>query len=92
MYLKKVPGPRAVTLPDGTVLTRADLPAPDTRRWVASRKLQVVRAVAYGLMTQAEAQAEYGISQDEFTEWLQAVSDHGAQGLKVTVAKKDRQL
>jgi len=91
MYLKKVPGPRAVTLPDGTVLSRADLPPRDTRRWVASRKLMVVRAVVYGLMTQAEAQAEYGISQDEFHEWLQAVSDHGAQGLKVTAVKKTRQ-
>ncbi|MEM6577811.1 MAG: DUF1153 domain-containing protein [Pseudomonadota bacterium] len=91
MYLKKVPGPRAVTLPDGTVLSRADLPPRDTRRWVASRKLMVVRAVVYGLMTQAEAQDEYGISKDEFNEWLQAVSDHGAQGLKVTVVKKARQ-
>ena len=91
MYLKKVPGPRAVTLPDGTVLSRADLPPRDTRRWVASRKLKVVRAVIYGLISQAEAQAEYGISQDEFQEWLQAVSDHGAQGLKATVVKRSRQ-
>ncbi|MEM6482518.1 MAG: DUF1153 domain-containing protein [Pseudomonadota bacterium] len=91
MYLKKVPGPRAVTLPDGSVLTRADLPPRDTRRWVASRKLQVVRAVVHGLITQSEAQAEYGISKDEFQEWLQAVSDHGAQGLKVTAGKKARQ-
>ncbi len=51
MFLKKVDGPRAVTLPDGTILTRADLPPPETRRWVASRKLTVVRAVAYGLIT-----------------------------------------
>ncbi len=38
MYLKRVDGPRAVTLPDGKVMTRADLPPPDTTRWVASRK------------------------------------------------------
>ena len=55
MYLKKVDGPRAVTLPDGTVMTRADLPAPGTRRWVASRKAAVVRAVRHGLMSRAEA-------------------------------------
>ncbi|MGR3371556.1 MAG: DUF1153 domain-containing protein, partial [Pseudooceanicola nanhaiensis] len=36
MYLKKVNGPRAVTLPDGTVFSRADLPPPETARWVAS--------------------------------------------------------
>ena len=72
-------------------MSRADLPPRDTRRWVASRKLKVVRAVIYGLISQAEAQAEYGISQDEFQEWLQAVSDHGAQGLKATVVKRSRQ-
>ena len=55
MYLKKVDGPRAVSLPDGSVMTRADLPAQDTRRWVASRKAKVVRAVIYGLITAAEA-------------------------------------
>ena len=87
MYLKKVEGPRAVTLPDGSVMTRADLPSPDTRRWVASRKLLVVRGVLHGLITQPEAQEMYGISPEEFQEWLQAVSQHGEAGLKVTVAK-----
>ncbi len=87
MYLKKVEGLRAVTLPDGTVMTRADLPPPDTQRWVASRKLQVVRAVAHSLITQAEAQDMYQISAEEFNEWLDAVSRHGERGLKVTVAK-----
>ncbi len=66
MFLKKVDGPRAVTLPDGTILTRADLPPPETRRWVASRKLTVVRAVAYGLMTQKEAVERYGLSDEEY--------------------------
>jgi len=87
MYLKKVEGPRAVTLPDGSMLTRADLPPRDTKRWVASRKLIVVRAVGYGLITQAEAPDNYTISSDECQEWLQAVSRHGEEGLKVTVSK-----
>ena len=54
MYLKKVNGPRAVTLPDGTVMTRADLPDPETRRWVASRKASVVRAIDHELITREE--------------------------------------
>ena len=91
MYLRKVDGPRAVTLPDGTVMTRADLPPRDTRRWVASRKLAVVRGVVHGLISQAEAQSEYGISEEEFQEWLQAVSRHGAEGLKATAAKSTGQ-
>ena len=87
MYLRKVDGPRAVTLPDGSVMTRADLPPRETRRWVASRKHAVVRAVVHGLITQGEAQATYGISAEEFREWLDAVSRHGEAGLKVTGAK-----
>ena len=87
MYLKKVDGPRAVTLPDGTVMTRADLPATDTRRWVVSRKLAVVRAVVHGLISQDEAQNTYGLSAEEFQEWLDAVARHGAPGLKVTMVK-----
>ena len=55
MFLKKIDGPRAVTLPDGMVLTRADLPPAPTRRWVASRKALVVKAVEHGLITRAEA-------------------------------------
>ena len=38
---------------------RADLPPADTRRWVASRKAVVVKAVVYGLITQAEALERY---------------------------------
>lgn len=85
MYLKKVDGPRAVTLPDGRVFTRADLPPPDTRRWVASRKAAVVRGVVYGLITQDEALERYAISAEEFAEWLAAITAHGPSALKATV-------
>jgi hypothetical protein len=92
MYLKKVDGPRAVTLPDGTIMTQADLPPPDTQRWVASRKAKVVRGVAYGLITQAEALRRYRISAEEFGEWLALASEHGEDALKATRLKKYRQL
>ncbi|MEX0339376.1 MAG: DUF1153 domain-containing protein, partial [Arenibacterium sp.] len=87
MFLKKVDGPRAVTLPDGTVLTRADLPDPETRRWVASRKAAVVRGVLYGLITQEEALRQYGLSEEEFKAWVSAVAEHGEQALKTTNLK-----
>jgi len=48
MFLRKQDGPRAVTMPDGSVMTRADLPAMGTTRWVASRKAAVVRGVLGG--------------------------------------------
>ncbi len=92
MYLKKVGRPRAVTLPDGTVMTLGDLPAPDTQRWVASRKLAVVRGVVYGLISQEDACKRYALSEDEFREWVRAVSLHGEAALKATALKEYRQL
>jgi hypothetical protein len=92
MYLKRVDGPRQVTLPDGSILTRADLPAPDTRRWVASRKAVVVRAVIHGLITEGEALERYALSAEEFALWRGAVETHGEQALRVTTLQKYRQL
>jgi hypothetical protein len=92
MYLKKVDGPRQVTLPDGSTLSRADLPPADTRRWVASRKAVVVRAVVYGLIPEAEALERYALSAEEFALWRQAVENHGEKALRVTTLQKYRQL
>jgi hypothetical protein len=90
MYLKRVDGPRQVTLPDGRVLTRADLPPPETRRWVASRKAIVVKAVVYGLISQADAIDRYDLSEEEFLLWINAVKQHGEKALKVTAIQKYR--
>jgi hypothetical protein len=92
MFIKKIDGPRAVTLPDGTVLTRADLPPATTRRWVASRKAVVVRAVEHGLIGRAEAIERYSLSDEEFDGWQRAVHAHGIDALKVTTLQKYRQL
>jgi len=91
VFLKKVDGPRAVTLNNGTVMTRADLPPTATRRWVASRKAAVVRGVLYGLLTQSEALRRYGLSEEEFLGWVAAVAEHGEEALKATAVKKYRQ-
>lgn len=92
MYLKRVDGPRQITLPDGTVLTRADLPPVDTTRWVASRKAVVVKAVIYGLIPLAEALERYALSEEELALWRAAVEQHGEKALKVTSIQKYRQL
>ena len=91
MFLKKIDGPRSVTLPDGTVMTRADLPPARTRRWVASRKAAVVMAVTHGLLTRAAALDTYGLSDDEFTEWENAVRLYGQDALKTTALQRYRQ-
>lgn len=77
-------------MPDGTRMTRADLPAPDTHRWVASRKAAVVRAVECGLLTAAEAQAIYGLSEEELDGWCRAVARHGEAALKATALQRFR--
>jgi hypothetical protein len=92
MYLKKVDGQRTVTLPDGSVLSRADLPPRDTRRWVASRKVVLVRAVEYGLIPLAEVLERYDLSEEEFLLWSNAMKKHGEVALKVTAIQKYRQL
>ena len=92
MYLKKIDGPRAVSLPDGTKMTRADLPPKDTRRWVASRKAAVVRAVRYGLLTEPDALTTYGLSEEEFHSWFRAVDVHGEVALKATAVQRFRQV
>lgn len=92
MFLKRVEGLRQVTLPDGSVLSRADLPSPQTRRWVASRKAVVVRAVQHGLITEEEARERYALSEEEFGLWRRAVETHGESALKVTAIQKYRQL
>jgi len=90
MFIKKIDGPRAVTLPDGSIMTRADLPPEDTRRWVASRKAAVVRAVRHGLITLEEAKSRYGLSDEEFESWARAVQEHGVQALKATTLQRYR--
>jgi Protein of unknown function (DUF1153) len=92
MFLKKVDGPRQVMLPDGVILSRADLPPADTRRWVASRKAIVVKAVLHGLISQTEALERYALSEEEFGFWREAVEIHGDKALRVTTIQKYRQL
>lgn len=90
MYLRKTSGPRAVALPNGTILSLADLPPANTR-WVASRKAAVVNAVAYGLLPRGEAISRYGLSEEEFDSWCAAVRDHGIRALRVTAIQQYRQ-
>ena len=92
MYLKKIDGPRAVTLPDGTVMTRADLPVKETRRWVASRKAAVVKAVQHGLISFDEAKETYGLSDEELESWTAAVNSFGERALKATAVQQFRRL
>ncbi|AXC50109.1 DUF1153 domain-containing protein [Paracoccus suum] len=90
MYVRKNRGPRAVTLPDGRILSLADLPPPDTR-WVASRKAIVVHAVSRGLIERIDALSRYQLTDEEFDSWIDAVARFGTGALRVTAIQKYRQ-
>lgn len=91
MYIRKIQGPHTVTLPDGTNMTRSDLPSPTTTRWVASRKAAVVRAVTHGLLSAEEAIRTYSLSEEELEIWRVAVERHGEKALKTTVIQQFRE-
>jgi len=68
--------------PDGTILTCANLPPRNTRRWVPRRKAEVIAAVDGGLLSLTDACTRYEISQEEFRAWVQAYARHGLPGLR----------
>ena len=70
--------------PDGKILTLDDLPPPETKRWVARRKAEVVAAVRAQLLTLEEACKRYNLSTEEFVGWEAAIDKHGLGGLRVT--------
>lgn len=74
------------------MMTRADLPPQETRRWVASRKAAVVKAVTHGLITAKEAMERYGLSEEELDSWSKAVTRHGEAALKTTALQKFRNV
>jgi hypothetical protein len=92
MYLKPARGPRTATHPDGRVMTRADLPPPDTRRWVATRKAAVLRGIEAGLITAEDACATWDLSPEELEGWCRAAARHGTPGLRATANPKNMQL
>jgi hypothetical protein len=84
--------PLQVIGPLGELLTMETMPAPDTARWVARRKAQVVAAIDGGLLTVDEACARYWLTFDELVSWQRAVSFSGLPGLRVTQAQHYRAL
>ncbi|HEU0223562.1 MAG TPA: DUF1153 domain-containing protein [Paracoccaceae bacterium] len=90
MYIKRVNGPVFATGLKGELISRADLPPADTKRWVARRKAAVVAAVNGGLISAEEACRRYSLSMEELDSWRQAVAKHGARALRVTAMQSFR--
>ncbi len=62
----------------------AELPSPDTKRWVVRRKAIVVQAVRSGQISLQEACRRYNLSLEEFVAWQRAIERYGVPGLRVT--------
>ena len=69
----------------------ADLPPPDTRRWVPRRKAEVVAAVECGVLSADDACVRYDLTEEEFASWKRLVRRHGQKGLRVTKLQKYQQ-
>jgi len=77
-------GERYVIGPTGAPLTLADLPPPNTQRWVIRRKAEVVAAVRNGIISLDEACGRYKLSIEEFLSWQRLIERHGLAGLRAT--------
>lgn len=62
----------------------AGLPPANTKRWVVSRKAQVVRAVEDGVITLEQACERYSLSHEEFSNWRELIKAHGTRALRAT--------
>jgi hypothetical protein len=82
--------PRYVTGPDGGPLTIADLPPPETQRWVIRRKAEVVAAVRGGLLSLEDACSRYMLTVDELLVRQSSIDRHGLAGLRSTRTQQYR--
>ncbi|MEP1229844.1 MAG: DUF1153 domain-containing protein [Litorimonas sp.] len=87
---RKIKREHVVIGPEGTPLTLADLPKPDTVRWVIRRKAEVVAAVRGGLLTLEGALDRYGLSSEEFMAWQRSIESYGISGLRTTRTQQYR--
>ena len=60
------------------------LPPPETKRWVVSRKAQVVEAVRRGIITLTDACARYTLTEEEIRSWMKLSERGGNRALRVT--------
>jgi len=77
-------GEKYVIGPTGAPLTLADLPPPNTQRWVIRRKAEVVAAVRGGLLSLDEACTRYSLTNEEFLGWQASIDRYGLAGLRTT--------
>lgn len=75
-----------------TMDAKDPLPPADTKRWVASRKADVVRAIRTGLLSRSEACLRYRLSNEELHLWERALDAAGTPGLRATRVQVYREV
>lgn len=68
----------------------ANLPPVNTKRWVKSRKLAVVQAIADGVLSEQAALDRYGLSVEELNSWKHLLECYGPDALRTTHLKEYR--
>ena len=68
----------------------AELPPPNTKRWVVRRKTAVLAALSSGAITMEEACRRYALSEEELLDWQRAFEAHGLAGLRATSLRARR--
>jgi len=81
---------RTIAGPFGSLLSHRDLPPPNTQRWVARRKVEIVAGVRGGLISLNDALRRYNLTIDEFRSWQRLFDSHGPDGLKITRLREYR--
>ncbi len=79
---KYAKGAHPIIGPQGMPLTRDNLPSPQTQRWIARRKAEIVVAIQGGLLSLDEACKRYALSREELLAWHVAYNRHGMNGLR----------
>jgi Protein of unknown function (DUF1153) len=72
------------------MLDQHGLPVDDTGRWTFRRKARLLQLIADRIITPAEAQATYNISQEELADWQQSYAAGTAKDLRVSQTKNKR--
>ena len=70
------------------IITERDLPPRYNRRWTPSLKAAVVAGIEAGLISAAEAERRYSLSEEELLSWQRGYAQLGVEGL--TLAGRSR--
>src|SRR5580765_8063161 len=75
---------KTVIGPNGRLLTLADLPPTNLRRWYPYHKACIASTVRGGLISVEEVCKRYSLTVDEIHMWQQALDRCGVKGLRVS--------